>query len=73
MSLWFGSENNLKERFAPLSSDLDVDVCVIGGGITGITTAYLLAKSGLSVCILERDIIASHATGNSTAKVTAGH
>ena len=73
MSLWFGSENNLKERFEPLSSDLDVDVCVIGGGITGVTTAYLLAKAGFSVCILERDIIASHATGNSTAKITAGH
>lgn len=73
MSLWFGSNNNLKSRFEPISKDLDVDVCVIGGGITGVTTAYLLAKAGKSVCILERDIIASHASGNTTAKITAQH
>lgn len=28
--------------FAPLRSDIEVDVCIVGGGVTGITTAYLL-------------------------------
>ena len=39
------------------------DVIVIGGGIVGCQTAYLLAKSGLSVTILEADSVASHASG----------
>lgn len=73
MSLWFDSIGGLKSRFEPLSKDLDVDVCVIGGGITGITTAYMLAKAGKSVCILERNIVCGHTTGNTTAKVTAQH
>lgn len=73
MSLWIDSVNGCKSRFDPLSEDLDVDVCVIGGGITGITTAYLLAKAGKSVCILERDVVASHTTGNTTGKITAQH
>ena len=73
MSLWFDSNDKFKCRFDPLCKDLDVDVCIVGGGITGITTAYLLAKAGKSVCILERDIVGSHATGNSTAKITASH
>jgi gamma-glutamylputrescine oxidase len=36
-----------------LSSDLDVDVCVIGGGLAGLTTARELARSGWSVVLLE--------------------
>ncbi len=36
--------------------------CVVGGGITGISTAYMLAKSGLKVCVLEKDIIGHHTT-----------
>ncbi len=32
-------------RFPRLASDLEVDVAVIGGGITGVTAAYLLAKA----------------------------
>ena len=39
------------------------DVVVIGGGIIGCQTAYLLAKSGASVTILEADSVASHASG----------
>jgi NADPH-dependent 2,4-dienoyl-CoA reductase/sulfur reductase-like enzyme len=41
-------------QFAKLSEDLSADVAVVGGGITGLTTAYLLAKAGQSVALLER-------------------
>jgi heterodisulfide reductase subunit A-like polyferredoxin len=40
--------------FSPIDRDIDVDVAVIGGGITGLTTAYLLLSAGKSVAILER-------------------
>ena len=39
------------------------DVIVVGGGIAGCLTGYLLAKAGVSVTILERDAVGSHASG----------
>ena len=55
----------------PLARDLDVDVCVIGGGITGLTTALLLSESGRSVAVIEMDRIGAGVTGYSTAKLAA--
>ena len=51
-------------------TNLNVDVVVIGGGITGITTAYLIKQAGLSVALLERDGFARIDTGNTTAHLT---
>lgn len=62
MSLWIDSVKSFKTNFNSLDKDINVDVCVIGGGITGISTAYLLSKRGLKVCILEKDKIAYHVT-----------
>jgi len=56
--------------FAPLQHNLAVDVVVVGGGITGITTAYLMAKAGIRVALLERDRIAFQDTANTTAHLT---
>ena len=58
-------------RFPPLERDLDVDVVVIGGGITGITAAYLLKRAGRKVALLERDRCARVDTGHTTAHLTA--
>ena len=40
-------------EFPRLEKDIQVDVCIVGGGITGITSAYLLAMEGLRVAILD--------------------
>lgn len=72
-SLWLDSTKDIKKNFSPLDKDISVDVCIVGGGITGISTAYMLSKAGLKVCILEKDRIAHHATGNTTAKITSQH
>jgi glycine/D-amino acid oxidase-like deaminating enzyme/nitrite reductase/ring-hydroxylating ferredoxin subunit len=53
--------------FPKLDRDLDVDVVVVGAGITGLTTAYLAAMGGQSVAVLERDRCAQVDTGHTTA------
>ena len=50
-----------------------VDVAVVGGGIVGLTAAYLLATAGRSVAVLEALKVGQQVTGRSTAKVTAQH
>lgn len=54
-------------RFTSLEENFDVDVCVVGGGIGGLTAAYLLMKAGKSVCVLESFEIGSGQTGRTTA------
>lgn len=51
----------------------EVDVAVIGAGITGLTVGYLLACSGRSVAVLEAGGIAAGVSGHTTAKVSAQH
>src|SRR6185436_8508759 len=57
-------------EYPSLGRDLTVDVVVIGGGITGITAAYLLKTSGLSVALVERDRLARADTAHTTAHLT---
>jgi glycine/D-amino acid oxidase-like deaminating enzyme/nitrite reductase/ring-hydroxylating ferredoxin subunit len=56
--------------FPPLDHDLEVDVAIIGGGLTGLTAAWLLADEGVSVALLERGRLASADTGHTTAHLT---
>lgn len=60
-------------EFPKLEKDIHVDTVIVGGGITGITTAYLLANKGLKVAILEADRVLNGTTGHTTAKITAQH
>ena len=55
------------QSYFPLKKDITVDVCVVGAGLGGLTTAYLLQKEGKKVCILESDEIGSGQTGRTTA------
>ncbi|MCG8928155.1 FAD-dependent oxidoreductase [Lentzea sp. CC55] len=68
-SLWLAALSP-KTR-PPLTGEHAFDVAVVGGGITGITTALLLKRRGLSVAVLEAGRVASGVSGNNTAKVTA--
>lgn len=55
-----------------LSFDLDVDVCVIGGGLAGLTVAREVARTGWSVVLLEAGHLAGSASGRNTGFVLPG-
>ena len=70
-SYWM--DTSPETEFPPLDGDGRADVTVIGGGIAGITTAFLLKQAGLTVALLEAYKIGRGATGYTTAKVTSLH
>ncbi|MDM5220301.1 FAD-binding oxidoreductase [Peribacillus sp. NJ11] len=59
--------------FSKLDTDITTDVLIAGGGITGITSAYLLVKQGVKVTLIEAGEILTGTTGHTTAKITAQH
>ena len=61
------------EEFETLEDDIQVDTAVIGAGITGIITAYLLKEKGVETVVLEADRVASGQTSGTTAKITSQH
>jgi glycine/D-amino acid oxidase-like deaminating enzyme len=56
--------------FPAIDRDIEVDVVVVGAGLTGITTAYLLKQEGARVALIERDRIAAGDTSRTTAHLT---
>ncbi|HWL38710.1 MAG TPA: FAD-binding oxidoreductase, partial [Gemmatimonadaceae bacterium] len=58
-------------QFQSLTQDLRVNVCVIGAGIAGMTTAYLLARAGRAVALIDDGPIGCGETGRTTAHLTA--
>jgi glycine/D-amino acid oxidase-like deaminating enzyme/nitrite reductase/ring-hydroxylating ferredoxin subunit len=67
LSVWRGTA--AATGYGMLAGDVSADVLVIGGGITGVTLAVLLAEQGRDVVLLEADEIGSGATGNSTGNL----
>ncbi|WP_042223645.1 FAD-dependent oxidoreductase [Oceanobacillus manasiensis] len=59
--------------FKKLDTSIKADVGIVGGGITGITTAYLLSKQNFKVVLIDSDEILNGTTGHTTAKITAQH
>lgn len=57
-------------EFARLATDTAAEVCIVGAGIAGLTTAYLLAREGRSVIVLEDGRIGGGETGRTTAHIS---
>jgi glycine/D-amino acid oxidase-like deaminating enzyme/nitrite reductase/ring-hydroxylating ferredoxin subunit len=68
-SYW--TDNTPAPKFSALKEDIAVDVLVVGGGITGITAAYLLKRAGLTVALVERNRCVEGETAYTTAHLTA--
>ncbi|HAM81120.1 FAD-dependent oxidoreductase [Ornithinibacillus bavariensis] len=60
-------------HFSKLDEDIQVDVGIVGGGIVGITAAYLLSKQNKKVALIDAGVILNGTTGHTTAKITAQH
>jgi gamma-glutamylputrescine oxidase len=69
---WYAATKVDTPRRPALYSDLDVDVCVIGGGLAGLTTAREIARRGWSVVLLEANRLAASASGRNTGFVLPG-
>jgi glycine/D-amino acid oxidase-like deaminating enzyme len=66
LSLWI--DTTPSTNYPPLRGDLEADVAIVGAGITGITAAYLLAKAGQSVVLVDKGRIAMSETGHTTRR-----
>jgi len=66
-------DTSKRPEFPKLEKDIETDVCIIGAGITGIMTAYMLLNKGLKIAIVEKGEICSGVTQNTTAKITSQH
>lgn len=67
ISLWMEEEI---ESLPPLNQDLTTDVCIIGGGIVGLTCAYFLLQRGLSVAIIEGGELGGGQSSRTTGHLT---
>lgn len=70
-SYWEEERKNHKE-YESLNNNLNVSVCVIGGGLTGLSTAYYLSNN-TSVAVIERNKICGSTSGKNTGKITSQH
>ena len=67
-SIW---ANIKQEKICPkLDKNIDVDVLIIGGGMTGLSTAYHLLENNLKICLVEKNEIASGVSSRTTGKLT---
>ncbi len=67
-SLW--SATATAPRHEPLTEDISADVCVVGAGFAGLTTAYLLAKGGRKVVVIDAADAAGGESGATTAQLS---
>lgn len=70
-SYWILSSEG--QKFKKLEEDLEIDTLIIGGGIVGVTTAYLLAKKGIQTAIVDANKIGYGSSGRNTGKITSQH
>ena len=68
VSLW--SATSKKSSIPALDRNIDAGICIVGAGIAGMTTAYLLAREGRSVVVLDKNQIGSGETAYTTAHLS---
>ena len=69
---WYAASANPQLEFPQLQGNIEADVCIIGGGYTGLSSAIHLRKLGYSVVLLEANRIAWGASGRNGGHVGTG-
>ncbi len=70
-TIW--TETTALKKREPLQGDMEAEVVIIGAGLAGILTGYLLKENGIHAVILEADRVAGGQTKGTTAKITSQH
>jgi glycine/D-amino acid oxidase-like deaminating enzyme/nitrite reductase/ring-hydroxylating ferredoxin subunit len=68
VSYWEASAELLEKD--SLNQSIETDVCIVGGGISGLTTAYLLTKAGVKVVVVDDGLIGGGETARTTAHLS---
>lgn len=69
LSLWMASAQ--MPTYTPLNENITADVCIVGAGMAGLCTAYLLAKDGCKVVVLTQEGVGQGESMRTTAHLTA--
>src|SRR5258706_10919489 len=67
-SLWMTETDT--PRYETLAGDIETDICVVGAGIAGLSTAYMLCQEGMSVVVLDAGLIGRGETSRTTAHLS---
>ncbi|MGL5330652.1 MAG: FAD-dependent oxidoreductase, partial [Peptostreptococcaceae bacterium] len=70
-SYWIASSKH--NTYDKLKEDISTDTVVVGGGMVGVSTAYLLARRGIDVVLVDANKIGHGSSGRNTGKITSQH
>jgi gamma-glutamylputrescine oxidase len=70
---WYEATAGRGPAAAPLEGDVEADVCVVGAGLSGCSTALHLARRGYKVVLLESDRVGYGASGRSGGQIIPGY
>ena len=69
---WYEASVEDRARYAPLDGDVACDVAIVGGGFTGLSCAYHLAKAGTNVVLIEAHRLGDGASGRNGGQMGSG-
>ena len=67
---WYAASANRSLSFPRLEGEISADVCIVGGGYTGLSTALALREEGVDVAVVEADFAGSGASGRNAGHLT---